>query len=643
MKDGERRRFLLTWSWEKYILYTPRRMNGTGTGSVDMNILHRKWFYMIADGLVAVVAYCCATVLRFAGPIPEFYQQGIPVTVVVAAGTLIVGGLLCGTYNSIWTYMGFDEMFRQAGATAVSGLVLFLVKAFGAVDVSGSIIVIYCCLAFLFATAIRGLSRFHRWWDAKLQIRRGASQPAVIVGAGNAASVVIRRFQDGPLEGLYPVAVVDDAPEKIGRTVSGVRVAAPISQVDKVCEKYGAKQIVIAIPTATEEQLNRIYQDCAKAKLPIRLFQSQVDIENYFRGDRRALKDVSIEDLLFRDSVKPDMTAVFALLKGKCVMVTGGAGSIGSEICRQVLAHGCGHLVIFDIHENGLFALNEELKETYPADLYSLCVGSVRDMERLDEVMRQYRPEIVLHAAAHKHVPMMELNPMEAIKNNVFGTKNVLDCCAADGVQRFLLISTDKAVNPTNIMGATKRMAELLVQSMNGKGGCEMAAVRFGNVLGSNGSVVPTFRKQIEAGGPVTVTDKEMRRYFMTIPEAVSLVLTAGTLAKGGEIFVLDMGKPIKIYDLACNMIRLAGFEPEVDIPIEIIGLRPGEKMFEEIALDSESVDKTSREKIFVLRSSPDAGSLDWASLAAELLELEHTGQQRQATRVVFRTIQQFT
>lgn len=241
-----------------------------------MNILHRKWFYMIADGVIAVAAYYMAAILRYAGPIPQEYLTGMPAVAAVAAGTLIVGGLLCGTYNSIWTYMGFDEMFRQAGATGVSGLVLLMVKLFGRVDVSGSIVVIYCCLAFLFGTGIRGLSRFRRWWDAHQQIRRGASQPAVIVGAGNAASVVLRRLQDGPLEGLYPVAVVDDDPQKIGRTVSGVRVAGTIDQVGRVCEKYGAKQIIIAIPTATEEQMNRIYTECAKTKLPTRLFQNEV-------------------------------------------------------------------------------------------------------------------------------------------------------------------------------------------------------------------------------------------------------------------------------------------------------------------------------------------------------------------------------
>ena len=602
-----------------------------------MKLLHQKWFYVLADGILSILTFYMAAILRFAGVIDPVYLIHMPSLAVVAAGTLILGGLLCGTYNSLWSYMGFDEMFRQLGAACVSALVLFVIKLIGAVPISGSMVVIYCVLAFLFTTAVRGLSRFRRWCDARWEIHTGKSLPAVVVGAGNAGSVVIRRLQDSPMEGFYPVALVDDDPMKQGRRISGIPVAGTVSGIAKVCDKYGAKQIVIAIPTATEEQLNHIHSICATTKLPVKLFQNVNDIDDYFRGNSRALRDISIEDLLFRDTVKPNMAPVYEFLRGKCVLVTGGVGSIGSEICRQVLEHGCSHLVIFDIHENGLFAINEELKEKYPPDRYSLCVGSVRDQERLAELMERFHPEMVFHAAAHKHVPMMELNPMEAIKNNVFGTKYVLEACATYGVKRFILISTDKAVNPTNIMGATKRMAELLVQSMNGQGGCEMAAVRFGNVLGSNGSVVPTFRKQIEAGGPVTVTDKEMRRYFRMIPEAVSLVLSAGTLAKGGEVFVLDMGKPIKIYDLACSMIRLAGYEPDKDIPIKIIGLRPGEKLFEEIALDNEIVDHTSHDKIFVLRNH-------YAELQLPMEELKMRLQNKnvQAARdLVFTTIGQ--
>ena len=311
-------------------------------------------------------------------------------------------------------------------------------------------------------------------------------------------------------------------------------------------------------------------------------------------------------------------------------MVTGGCGSIGSEICRQVLKYGCLKLIIFDIHENGMFQLNEELKQSFPG-LYETYIGSVRDMSRLSYVFSREKPQIVFHAAAHKHVPMMEQNPIEAVKNNVFGTRNVTQACQRYGTSKLILVSTDKAVNPSNIMGATKRLAELLMQSMSAPG-CEMAAVRFGNVLGSNGSVIPTFRRQIAEGGPVTVTDRNIKRYFMTIPEAVSLVLSAGAMAKGGEIFVLDMGKPVLIYDLACDLIRMTGLEPNKDIAIKITGLRPGEKMYEELSLSSENVDKTSHKKIFVLKSTaPDRKWVeDELASLAETLNQEDEEQVRE-------------
>ena len=604
-----------------------------------MNLLHQKWFYVLSDGILAVLTVYMAAILRFAGVVDPRYWIHLPSVAVVAAGTVILGGLLCGTYNSLWSYMGFDETFRQMGAACVSVLVLFLIKTVGVIPISGSMVVIYGILVFLFTTAVRGTSRFRRWCDVRWEIHMGKSLPAVIVGAGNVASVVIRRLMESPMEGFYPVALVDDDPQKIGRRVAGIPVADSIDRIAHVCEKYRAKQIVIAIPSATEEQMTRIHSACMSARLPIKVFQNVDAIEDYFRGNQSALRSISIEDLLFRDTVKTDMTPVYEFLRGKCVLVTGGVGSIGSEICRQVLSHGCKNLVIFDIYENGLFAIDEELKARYPADRYALCVGSIRDSGRLAELMETYHPDIVFHAAAHKHVPMMELNPMEAIKNNVLGTKCVMDACVQYGVKRFILISTDKAVNPTNIMGATKRMAELLVQCMNDQGGCEMAAVRFGNVLDSNGSVVPTFRRQIESGGPVTVTDREMRRYFMTIPEAVSLVLSAGTLAKGGEIFALDMGKPIRIYDLACTMIRLAGYEPERDIPIEIIGLRPGEKMFEEIVLEGERVDRTSHDQIFVMHGNRRSSE---SILTAVALLKQYLEDQRieDAKELVFQTIQ---
>ncbi len=355
-------------------------------------------------------------------------------------------------------------------------------------------------------------------------------------------------------------------------------------------------------------------------------------------AEHSPLMSIADEDLLFRDSVKADMSAVSEYIRGKRVLVTGGAGSIGSEICRQVLEYGCSYLVAMDINENGLFYLRGDLLEDFSEDRFCVRVGSVRDKVRMDYLFARHNFDIVFHAAAHKHVPLMEENIFEAVKNNVFGTKNTIECCIEHKVGRFVLISTDKAVNPTNIMGATKRIAELLVRRYSGGGGCEMSAVRFGNVLGSNGSVIPSFRRQIESGGPVTVTHRDAMRYFMTVSEAVSLVLNAGMMANGGEIFILDMGKPVSIYELACNMIELAGLTPGKDIEIRFTGLRPGEKMFEELKLDSESCAGTTNDKIFVMHTADPTEKTDADISRLEALIAEDCGEQA-LRNAVFETI----
>ena len=561
------------------------------------------WALMVADIFCCIAAMYLAAWLKFDGVIAAHVKQALPEFYAIAVVSVLFISLLLGNYKSIWYYIGIPEIGHQLLAVFFSGVVFLIVKYTGLHFVSGSITIIYCGILFLLTTFVRCIPRLIGWLGGMAQLRSGQSKRVIIIGAGATGAMLIKRLGESAQDGMYPIAAVDDDLAKQGTRIAGVRVCGTINDVAHLAQEKHADELIIAIPSATEEQRSEIFQKCLEAHLPVRLFQSMIDMENYLAGDRKALKEVSIEDLLFRDSVKTDMTPVYAFLKGKTVLVTGGAGSIGSEICRQVLEHGCEKLIIFDIHENGMFALNEELKQRFDRSRYELCMGSVREKHRLEEVFAEWKPEIVFHAAAHKHVPMMEINPAEAVKNNVGGTLHVLQCCADHGVKRFVLISTDKAVNPTNVMGATKRLAELMVQMMNGRGGCEMAAVRFGNVLGSNGSVIPLFKKQIAEGGPVTVTHKDMRRYFMTIPEAVSLVLSAGVLAHGGELFVLDMGKPIRIYDLAETLVRLSGLEPGRDIEIKITGLRPGEKLFEELALDSESVDKTSHQKIFIVHT----------------------------------------
>ncbi|MBQ8696341.1 MAG: polysaccharide biosynthesis protein, partial [Clostridia bacterium] len=460
-----------------------------------------------------------------------------------------------------------------------------------------SILVSFGAIMFMLQTAIRCIPRIYRWFLINNSKDKDLKR-ALVIGAGNTGAAIVRRLKDDRSEGILPVAFIDDDVSKHGIRISGVKVAGTLEDLPEVVSKYHAMMIIISLHNLSDSALSEVIRVCSATGLTVKLYKDLSDADADSVSHR--LKDFNVEDLLFRPMVKPDMQDVEAFVNGKTVLVTGGAGSIGSELCRQVLNFGCKKLYIFDIHENGLFDIDAELKKKY-AGRYELRLGSIRDKARVDSVLSEARFDIVIHAAAHKHVPMMEINPIEAVKNNVFGTRNVIRSCTEHGVGRFVMISTDKAVHPTNIMGATKRVCELMVKAYDGVSGCEMCAVRFGNVLGSNGSVIPTFRRQIAEGGPVTVTHKDITRFFMTIPEAVSLVLCAGKRAKGGEIFVLNMEKPIRIYDLAVNMIRLSGMEPERDIKIEFTGLRPGEKLYEELSFANEDVTGTDHTRIYVV------------------------------------------
>lgn len=560
---------------------------------------HVQLTYILGDVALGVISMLLAIVLRTEGVFSLLGPYDLPLYLITAPVTLVAASFALGTYNGIWLYMGFSDVFRQFFSAGISGLVVVILRLSNLVE-SGTVAVIYVVLAFCATVGIRIIPRFQHWLSASRHSKDGLHKRAVIVGAGDTGAMLIKRLLESRDDSIYPVAAIDADETKHGMRIAGIPVVGGDDRLQSAVRKYSAAQVVIAIPSVQSERVSEIYEICKTLGVRLRIFKNAVDFQGFMSGDRQALRDVSIEDLLFRQSVKTDMEPVVNYLRGKTIMVTGGAGSIGSELCRQALTHGCKKLIIFDIHENGLFELNEEFKVRFDPTRYVLAMGSVRDKRRIEQVIKMYKPDIVFHAAAHKHVPMMEINPMEAVKNNIFGTKNMLECCAVGGVKRFILISTDKAVNPTNIMGATKRMCELLVKSYNGCG-IECVAVRFGNVLGSNGSVIPTFKRQIAAGGPVTVTHKDMTRYFMTIPEAVSLVMTAGTLAKGGEIFVLDMGQPVKIYDLATDLIRLSGLIPDQDIKIVITGLRPGEKLYEELVQTTETVDATSHEKIFIM------------------------------------------
>ena len=426
-----------------------------------------------------------------------------------------------------------------------------------------------------------------------------AAKNLLIIGAGKSARDIIKAIKEGLKNTYCIVGLIDDNQAKWNYSISGVKILGNRYKIKEVCEKYQVQEIFFSITNISSENKKELLRICQDTNAKIRILPSTEDIiKNKNVLDN--LKDVEIEDLLGREPIKLDNNNIESLIKGHAILVTGGGGSIGSELCRQIATFNPELLIIFDIYENNLYNIELELRAKYPNLNIKGIIGSVRDKKKLEDVFSKYRPYLVFHAAAHKHVPLMEVSPLEAIKNNVLGTQNVADCADKFGTKRFILISTDKAVNPTNIMGASKRMCEMVIQAKNKTSKTEYAAVRFGNVLGSNGSVVPLFKKQIKEGGPVTVTHKDITRFFMTIPEAVGLVLQAMTYAKGGEIFVLDMGEPVKIYDLAVSLIKLSGLQPDIDIPIEITGLRPGEKLYEELLMSEEGLEHTKHNKIFV-------------------------------------------
>lgn len=421
----------------------------------------------------------------------------------------------------------------------------------------------------------------------------------LIIGAGMGAREIIITIKNSMRDRYNIVGIIDDNKNKLNHYILGTKVIGTRYEIPRFAKEYDVDEIFFAINKIDAVSRRKILEICQETGVKTRVLPTTEEVIDR-QGAMNSLRNVQIEDLLGRDPIELDNKNIKNLIKDKTVLVTGGGGSIGSELCRQIIKYKPQNLVILDIYENTLYDIERELEADYPTANIKAIIGSVRDKERLEEVFNKYKPNVVFHAAAHKHVPLMETSPLEAIHNNVFGTYNVVNCADKFGVEKFVLISTDKAVNPTNIMGASKRVCEMIVQTKNKTSKTDFVAVRFGNVLGSNGSVIPLMKKQIEKGGPVTVTHKEITRYFMTIPEAVQLILQAVTYAKGGEIFVLDMGEPVKIYDLAVSLIRLMGYEPNVDIPIIITGLRPGEKLYEELLMAEEGLVSTKHDKIFI-------------------------------------------
>lgn len=574
---------------------------------------------VLVDLLVLAVAFGVAFLARFDGVPPLEMTKRLlflwPYVVGFQYGLLVAWGVP----RFAWRYFGFREIRSVAYALGVAAAALLIARYGGAsfvrawgyakyLTVPTSIILIDLALALVGIAGVRGIRRFqverrNRGNAVSLKPHRVRT---VLVGAGSAGAMVAREIEARPDLRIEPVAFLDDDPSKRGLVIHGIRVRGGLPELARVAASTRAQQVLISIAGARSEMVRAVMHAAEKAGLEVRVIPSLFEILDG-KVNLSRIRPVSIDDLLGRPPVTLDMPELERFVKGKRVLVTGAGGSIGSELCRQISRFAPESLSLVERAEFHLFTIHQELLNSFPELLILPRICDVCDSKRLDAVFSDDRPEVVFHAAAHKHVPMMEWNPGEAIKNNVFGTKKVADAADRHGCGAFVLISTDKAVNPTSVMGATKRVAEMYVQALSQRSKTKYVAVRFGNVLGSAGSVVPVFQKQIEEGGPVKVTHPEMKRYFMTIPEACQLVIQAAAMGRGGEIFVLDMGTPMKIVDLARDLIRLSGFEPEVDIKIEFTGMRPGEKLFEELGFDAEKMDKTRHPKIFVGRLSPVA------------------------------------
>lgn len=503
-------------------------------------------------------------------------------------------------YHSLWDLTGTDEFLLSVSGCVIAGLFTILYTRFFGSTIPINVCVIAIIIVTVSIIGIRILYRVYRRMLLYMPYKNATDQKRIlIVGAGSAGTMIINEMHARREMKYNPVALVDDEPYKKGKRISGITVLGNRHDIPTIVLDNEIDVIIIAIPTLDNKNKKEIIDICKTTNCKLQIIPGIYEI---IQGDATIsrIKDVDVEDLLGRDPIELDTKGISNYISDKVVLVTGGGGSIGSELCRQIASFNPEELIIFDIYENNAYDIQNELRYKYPNLKLQTLIGSIRDSKRLKEVFDSNKIEVVFHAAAHKHVPLMEDSPKEAIKNNVFGTYKLVKEADLHKVEKFVLISTDKAVNPTNVMGATKRLCEMIIQAMDKKSETEFVAVRFGNVLGSNGSVIPLFKKQIENGGPLTVTHKKITRYFMLIPEAARLVLQAGVFAKGGEIFVLDMGKPVKIYDLACDLIKLSGLEPNVDIKIEVTGLRPGEKLYEELLMSEEGLQNTTHNKIYI-------------------------------------------
>mgnify|MGYP004517854217 CR=1 FL=1 len=554
------------------------------------------------DVLTVIIASFLALYIRYDFSfrmIPTYYMEYVATYAVINIPLTLLIYLVFRLYQSVWAYASASELLEVGGASIVSTAEQMIGMQLLDIQMPRSYHVIYMMMLIVGTTGIRFGYRLLRVIREKVYGGERDRINTMLIGAGAAGNTILKEIEGSEYLRIKVCCIIDDNRVKQGKYLRGIQIVGGRHDIEAAVEQYDISEIIVALPSAEPEDLSDILNICKETGCKIRRLPGLYQLVNGEVSISK-LREVRIEDLLGREPIRVNMHEITGYLKDKVVLVTGGGGSIGSELCRQIAKAEPKQLVIVDIYENNAYDIQQELVREYPDLDLQVLIGSVRSNHRLDEVFGMYHPEIVYHAAAHKHVPLMEVSPKEAIKNNVFGTYKTAETAIRHGVKRFVLISTDKAVNPTSIMGASKRMCEMVIQMMNQRSSTEFVAVRFGNVLGSNGSVIPLFERQIAQGGPVTVTHPDIVRYFMTIPEAVSLVLQAGSYAKGGEIFVLDMGKPVKILDMAENLIKLSGYKPGVDIKIEFTGLRPGEKLYEELLMDEEGLKETDNHRIYI-------------------------------------------
>lgn len=572
---------------------------------MDLQWVRRALLLFLGDVVIIIMASVGALIARFDfsySSIDAVYLDSMYHYLPIHIFTTVVIFYFCRMYHSLWKFISIHEL----GYIILANTISFFMQIIGYCLFQYLIPKSYFFAQIMLQTAmvigIRFSYRFCRYLKEAREQCFGCGEPqqrVMIIGAGDAGRVIIKEILDSRFLTMKVCCVIDDDCNKTGRYINGIPIVGDRFSILKNVEKYKIDKIILAIPSASKEERREILEICKMTKCELKTLPGMYQLID---GELNIgkLRDVEITDLLGRDPIQVNLDEIMGYVEQKVIMVTGGGGSIGSELCRQIAMYNPKQLIIFDVYENNAYEIQQELKRHHPELNLVVLIGSVRNTHRMETVFEKYRPDIVYHAAAHKHVPLMEDSPNEAIKNNVFGTYKTAKAASEYGVKRFVLISTDKAVNPTNIMGASKRLCEMIVQSFDKISKTEFVAVRFGNVLGSNGSVIPLFKKQIAEGGPVTVTHKDIIRYFMTIPEAVSLVLQAGAYARGGEIFVLEMGAPVRIDDMARNLIRLSGYTPDVDIKIEYTGLRPGEKLYEELLMTEEGMKETANKLIHI-------------------------------------------